>query len=195
MRTSAPPLLAIFRSRLQGDLLARIMLQPDSVTVTALAQAVSAPVSTVHREVARLEDAGLLVTRRVGLARLVSANEANPATPALRELVLVGFGRRQVIAEEFMQIPGVRKLSIFGSWASRYAGEPGLMPGDVDVLVVGDVNRQALYDAADRAQARLARPVNPTRVSETAWLAGTDPFLATIASRPMIDVFAPERAA
>ena len=89
----------------------------------------------------------------------------------------------------------MRKLSIFGSWASRYAGEPGLMPGDVDVLVVGDVNRQALYDAADRAQARLARPVNPTRVSETAWLAGTDPFLATVASRPMIDVFAPERAA
>ena len=195
MRTSAPPLLAIFRSRLQGDLLARIMLQPDSLTVTALAKAVSAPVPTVHREVARLEDAGLLVTRRIGRARLVSANEANPATPALRELVLVSFGPRQVIAEEFAELPGVKKVSIFGSWASRYAGEAGRMPGDVDVLVVGDVDRQALYDAADRAQGRLARPVNPTRVSEAAWLAGTDPFLATLASRPMIDILAPERAA
>lgn len=127
------------------------MLKPDSVTVTALAQAVSAPVSTVHREVARLEDAGLLVTRRIGRARLVSANEANPATPALRELVLVSFGPRQVIAEEFAEFPGVKKVSIFGSWAARYTGEPSRMPGDVDVLVVGDVDRQALYDAADRA--------------------------------------------
>jgi hypothetical protein len=95
------------------------MLQPDSVTVTALAQAVSAPVSTVHREVARLEDAGLLVTRRVGRARLVSANEANPATPALRELVLVAFGPRQVIAEEF------RRSRVCGSSASSAPGLRG----------------------------------------------------------------------
>lgn len=195
MRTSAPPLLAIFRSRLQGDILARVMLQPDTLTVTDLANQVQAPVPTVHREVARLIEAGLLLTRRAGRSRLVSANEENPATPALRELVLIAFGPKQVIAEEFGQLTGVQHLLIFGSWAARYAGEPGRIPADVDVLVVGDVERQTLYDAADRAQARLARPVNPTRVSEAAWQSRTDPFLATLASRPTVDVLTQQKPA
>ncbi len=194
MRTSAPPLLAIFRSRLQGDILARVILQPDTLTVTDLAKQVQAPVPTVHREVARLVAAGLLLTRRAGRSRLVSANEENPAMPALRELVLIAFGPKQVIAEEFGRLPGLKHLLIFGSWAARYAGEPGQIPADVDVLVVGEVERSALYDAADRAQSRLARAVNPTRVSDDAWRSRTDPFLATLATRPMCDVLI-ERAA
>jgi len=194
MRTSAPPLLAIFRSRLQGDILARVMLQPDTLTVTDLAKQVQAPVATVHREVARLVEAGLLLTRPAGRSRLVSANEENPAMPALRELVLIAFGPKQVIAEEFGRLPGLKHLLIFGSWAARYAGEPGQIPADVDVLVVGDVERSALYDAADRAQARLARAVNPTRVSDDAWRSRTDPFLATLATRPMCDVLIEQAA-
>lgn len=104
-----------------------------------------------------MEDAGLLVTRRVGRARLVAVNEENPATLPLRELVMVSFGPRQVIAEEFADIPGVNADYIFGSWAARYEGEPGRVPGDVDVLIVGEAERDVLYAAADRAQARLAR--------------------------------------
>jgi len=40
------------------------------------------------------------------------------------------YGPRAVIAEEFSSIPGVKRLLIFGSWAARHSGVPGLVPHD-----------------------------------------------------------------
>lgn len=188
MRTSAPPLLGIFRSQLQGDLLARVLLGPAEMTISELARALGAPVATVQREVSRLEDMGLLTTRRVGRARVVAGNHANPATDPLRELVMVAFGPRQVIAEEFAALAGADKVIIFGSWAARHSGEPGSTPGDVDVLVVGNPDRDDVFDAAERAQARLGRPVNSTIVSAKRWAEADEPFLKEVHRRPMLTV-------
>lgn len=195
MRTSAPPLLAVFRSQLQGDLLARVLLTSQEPTLSDLAKWLNAPLATVAREVSRLETAGLLTTRRVGRARLVAANEANPATPPLRQLVTVAFGPQQVVAEEFAGINGIVEVIIFGSWAARASGEPGQVPGDVDVMVVGAPDRDDIYDAAERAQQRLGRPVNTTVVSEGRWQSHEEPFLAAVHERPRVTVLGPTRAA
>ncbi len=188
MRTSAPPLLAIFRSQLQGDLLARVLLDPGRFTVSGLAREISAPVSTVQREVDRLERAGLFRTSRVGRARLVTGNDGNPALAPLRELVMIAFGPRQVVAEEFADLIGVSEVVIFGSWAARYDGEQGAVPGDVDVLVVGQPDRDDVYDAAERAQARLGRPVNTTIVPPQRWSVADEPFLREVKRRPVVAV-------
>lgn len=187
MRTSAPPLLAIFRSQLQGELLLQVFLRPpDTATVSDLARALDAPVATVHREVSRLANAGVLSTSRLGRALLISANDANPALRPLRDLVLIAFGPRRVVADEFAVVPGIEELYIFGSWAARYRGEVGPVPGDVDVLVVGEVDRDAVYDAAERAGKRLRRDVNPTIVSAARWATREEPFLRHVHSRPLI---------
>jgi DNA-binding transcriptional ArsR family regulator len=187
--------MAIFRSQLQGELLARVVLMSDAPTVSDLARALKAPVATVQREVERLERAGLLSTKRVGRARLVSANDANPAMGPLRELVTIAFGPRQVVAEEFGGLQGVTDVVIFGSWAARYSGEQGAVPGDVDVVVVGQPDRDDVYDAAERAQARLARPVNTTLVSPSRWEARQEPFLREIQRRPILSVVTGESVA
>lgn len=186
MRTSAPPLLAVFRSQLQGELLARVLLSPGHLSVSDLARVLGAPIPTVAREVTRLEDAGLLTTSRVGRARLVSGNDVNPALGPLRELVMIAFGPRQVITDEFGELDGVEELLIFGSWAARYQGEPGPPPGDVDVIVVGRPNRDDLYDAANRAQGRLGREVNPVLVSTQRWQEAAEPFLQEVQRRPTL---------
>lgn len=131
---------------------------------------------------------GILTTTRLGRALLVSVNDANPAVGPLRELVLIAFGPRQVVTNEFTPIAGVTELAIFGSWAARYRGEGGPIPGDVDVLVVVDMDRNAIYDAADRATRRLRRDVNPTVVSAARWTAGTEPFLRQVRSRPLVSL-------
>lgn len=187
MRTSAPPLLAIFRSQLQGDLLAQVFLgSTEAASISDLARRLDAPVATVHREVARLRDAGVLATARLGRAQLVTADDANPALGPLRELVLIAFGPRQVVTDEFTSVPGLRELDIFGPWAARYGGEAGPVPGGVDVLVVGDVERDAVDDAARRARGHLRRPVNPTVVSAARWAANAQPFLRQIRSGPLL---------
>lgn len=117
---------------------------------------------------------------------MVSAEEANPATEPLRQLIAVTFGPMLIVPEEFADLPGLRELYIFGSWAARYDGEGGPVPGDVDVLVVGPVDRDEVYEAAERAGRRLRREVNATVVSEKRWADPEDPFLSEVRRRPLV---------
>lgn len=195
MRVAAPPLLAIFRSRVQGDILARVLLSSEPVTIADLARELSSPLPTVAREVNRLGEAGILTIVRQGRGSLVSGNATNPAVGPLRDLVAVAFGPRFVVAEEFADLEGLVELAVFGSWAARYSGERGPVPGDVDVLVVGPVDRTTVYDAADRAARRLHREVNPTVMSVQRWTMPqdtADPFVRDLRARPLVRLYPPD---
>jgi len=177
--------MPVFRSRHQGDLLTVLFLHPtDDHTTTELADRLGIPLTTAHRELSRLEAAGLLVGRQVGRARLLRANTGHRAFGPLAQLLLVTFGPHVVITEEFTGLPRVSHVVLYGSWAARYDGVDGPAPADVDVLVVGSPERAAVYVAAEHAEARLAIPVNPVLRSAARWAAGDDPLVATIKTSP-----------
>jgi predicted nucleotidyltransferase len=183
-----PPLLPLLRSRLQAEVLALVLLTPDREwTLTELASRVRASVSSVQREVVRAEQAGVMASRRVGNTRLVKA-AASPLTAPLTDLLLRSFGPRQVLAEELSDVPGIESAYLFGSWAARYAGQEGRPPADLDVLVIGAPDRDALDDAAQRAGARLAREVNMTIRSADWWRSGDDGFHSEIMRRPLVQI-------
>lgn len=77
---------------------------------------------------------------------------------------------------------------IFGSWAARYAGLTGSPPNDVDVLVVGKVDRADVYDAADRANDRLGIQVNPVVRSAKQWADADDALVAQIKESASVTV-------
>jgi DNA-binding transcriptional ArsR family regulator len=189
MRSDAPRLLPILRSQHQADLLTMLLLHPDKeYTIADLAQRLSAPQSTVSGEVRRLANADILTVRPVGRSRLVSANESSRLAGPLTELLTLTYGPHVVVADEFAGLEHVVLVVIFGSWAARYQGQRGRAPNDVDVLVVGTPDRVAMYTAADRAQSRLGRPVNPTVCSPDQWAHPTEPFILEIKSRPYVPV-------
>jgi predicted nucleotidyltransferase len=115
----------------------------------------------------------------------------SPLTGPLTELLLRSSGPKQVMAEELADLDGIRDSYLFGSWPARYAGEPGRPPVDVDVLVIGEPDRQVLDDAAQRAAGRLAREVNITVRSGHWWDRGDDGFHAEITRRPLVPIDAP----
>ena len=157
-----------------------LLLHPDQeFGVSDLAGRLGVPVSTLHREVVRLDKAGLIVSRTMGRNRLLHANTSHPAAPALTQLLEVTFGPKAVVAEEFA-IPGAEQVMIFGSWAARYAGDAGPAPNDIDVLVVGKVDRADVYDAADRSQARLGIEVNAVVRTVKQWNDPADALAAQI---------------
>jgi predicted nucleotidyltransferase len=181
--------MPIFRSRHQADLLAWLLLHPDrEYTTTELARRLGVPLTTLHREVQRLVAAELLRDRPVGRSRLLSANQAHPAHAALTRLLELSFGPHTVVEDEFAGLDGVKQVLIFGSWAARYDGVEGPPPADVDVLVVGNPARADVYEAADRAQARLALPVNPVIRSGKQWQEGAETLIAQIKSRAHVVV-------
>lgn len=195
MRSEGPALLPVFRSQHQAELLMWLYLHPGTeYGVSDLAERLGVPLSTLHREVVRLDTAGLIVSRSLGRNRLISANADHPAAKALTQLLEVTFGPRAVIAEEF-SIAGVKQVVIFGSWAARYAGEAGPPPHDVDVLVVGEVDRADVYEAADRASARLGVEVNPVVRSVRQWADPEDALVKQIrasAHAEVLDALAAE---
>jgi predicted nucleotidyltransferase len=195
MRSAAPALLPVFRSQLQADILAALLLDPGrESSMTDLAQRFGAPLSTVHGEVGRLIEAGLLSRRNVGRSAMIQANQGNRLVEPLAELLLLSWGPLQVIADEFAALDGAEQVLIFGSWAARYQQQHGPPPHDLDVLVVGEPARQAVYDAADRAQQRLGMPVNPVIRTGEAWRHAADPLVQQIQSGPRVTVLEPEAA-
>lgn len=192
VRRPAPALLPVFRSRLVGDLLALLLAHPDqSWTMDDLADRVQAPYQTVTAEVRRLEQADLVSTRSVGRSKLITAKTDNAYVRPLTELVVMTFGPPLVVAEEFAGVDGIEGLWLYGSWAARHAGVPGRPPVHVDVLVVGDVDRDDVYDAARRAEHRLGREVNTTIRTARAWRRADDAFAETVKSSPMLAVRGP----
>lgn len=189
-----PPLLPLLRSRLQADLLTLVLLTPGREwTLTELASRVGASVSSALREVARAEQTGVIASRRLGSARLVTAADS-PLTGPLTELLLRSFGPRQVLAEELAGVDGIDAAYLFGSWAARYAGQGGRPPADLDVLVIGAPDRDVLEDAAQRAGNRLAREVNVTIRSRGWWRDGDDGFHMEVTRRPLVTVLGGEVA-
>lgn len=176
------------RSRTQGDVLAWIFLHPEQAySIADVARHVDASEVTVLREVNRLVAADLVRETRQGRSRLVRPNEENPATRPLTDLLAVTFGPVPVLREGLAPLAGITDAYIYGSWAERYLGTPGRSPGDVDVLVVGTVDEDALFAVADRAGRVLGREVNIQRVRPDRWASDTPSgFLQTIRSRPMV---------
>jgi DNA-binding transcriptional ArsR family regulator len=185
---ASPSLLPLLRSRMQGELLARVLLHPErEYSITELAEASGVTPTAVLREVERLVGGGILEDRRVGRSRLVKARTDTPLYRPLSEVIAVTFGPLPLLAEALAGLAGVQEAYIYGSWAARYRGEPGPPPGDVDVLVVGSPDADALFDLAEGVSRRLGREVNVHRISPASWSAAdtTDPFLTSVRERPL----------
>lgn len=187
-------LLPILRSPLLGELLAWIYLHPDEAcSLTDLAKRLDTSQSTVSREADRLAAAGLIREERRGNLRLVRADLESPLARPLTDLLTLTYGPAAILGELLATVHGVAEAYIYGSWAARYTGEPGPLPRDVDVLVVGTADEDDLFDVARAAEQRLGREVNVHRVAAKLWTSpGDDPFLASVRSRPLVSIELPK---
>jgi predicted nucleotidyltransferase len=179
----------VFRSRLIGDLLALMLVDPDRQwTAEELASRTGGAYPTVTRELRRLHEARLVLPEVVGRSKLWRANDRNPHFQPLATLATSSFGPPQVLAEELAEVPGVDEVYLFGSWAARAAGEPGPTPGDIDILVLGRASRRDVNRAMRRAEERLGREVNAVVRTRDEWEAADDGFARQVKSSPLFAV-------
>jgi hypothetical protein len=179
----------MLRSDTQGRLLARVLLDPAAEhNLTELVHWTDSSMPTVSREVDRAELAGIVTTRKVGPTRLVRANEDHALYEATRQLILGTYGPPAVVAEAFEDLDGADAVILFGSWAARYLGVPGRAPNDIDVLVIGEVDQDAMHDAAEEAERQIGLPVQATARSLGSWLGAKESFIREVKSRPLVPV-------
>lgn len=189
----------LFRTDAQFRVLGELYTNPGlETTVGSLADRLGIPQATVSREVARLADAGLLRTRREGNRTLVSAESDSSLAADLQALLSKLYGPPARIREALAAIPGVERAVIFGSWASRWQGHPGPVPADIDLLVIGEVDHDAVWTAAADLTRVLGIDVNPTIRTPQEWYADPTGFAQQVKESPQVDVSpnqSPERDA
>lgn len=157
-------------------------------SIAELQRRTGIPQQTISREVDRLTRAGMLAVRAVGRAKLVQANADSPYFPELRGLLLKATGPAVVLGDRLRQIPGIDEAYVFGSWGRRYEGEVGPPPADVDVLVVGDADPDAVDAACAEAGRRLGLEINPVVLSEGEWRRSRSGFVRQVREGPLVQL-------
>lgn len=132
---------------MQARMLALLLLQPErDWTLAELAKALGAPQSSVHRELARAEAAGI-----IGRDATVRPHRYSAATEDSLYGPLTLLLRRSIGVEEQLRASleraDVLAAVVYGSWAAG-TRRPN---SDIDVLVVGDADLLELR--------RLMRPI------------------------------------
>ncbi len=176
-------LFGVQRQRALGWLL----LHPDdAVHVRELARLTGTSAGSLHRELARLAEAGLLTRSERGNQVLYQANRACPVFAELAGLFRKTGGLADVLRAALLGLADrMRFALVFGSVAR--GTETSL--SDVDVLVVGEADFAEVVMALHPCQEVLGREVNPVLYSEAEWrarVARDDPFVRDILQNPVV---------
>jgi predicted nucleotidyltransferase len=148
-------------STTQQRVLGFLFGQPErSFYATELIGLAGAGSGAVQRELARLEQSGLVTVRRLGTQKHY---QANPESPLFNELV--GIARKTVgLAEPLREALAplasrVIAAFVYGSVAKRR----DTAASDIDLMVVSDSLTYAdVFGALEPLAARLGRTINPT---------------------------------
>lgn len=170
-------------------MLARLLLEPThSATMAELARASAMSKASLHRELMRAVDAGLVArdeSRRPHEFRAVTASPLHePVAALLRMTVGVEAELRRLLTTT----PGVAAAAIHGPWADRTARPES----DVDLLVLGeDVEARTLRADLRKIGAAIGREIDLMLVSRRdleQLLHGDNPFLRLVLERPLVDL-------
>lgn len=113
-----------------------------------------------QRELARLEQSGLIVARRIGHQKHYQANAASPLFSELRNIVLKTVGLAEPLRDALRPVSdAIRAAFVYGSVA-KAADQAG---SDIDLMVVSDnLTYGEVFGALERTSRTLGRKVNPT---------------------------------
>ncbi len=187
---SAPPILPLFRSERQLRIVATLFTGTDRpLTIAELADTAGVTPVTASREVKRLAEHGVVVTAPQGRNVLVSANWALPWAHELQLILIQTVGVLGSLTTALSNLKQTEAAYIYGSWASRYLGEHGPAPRDIDVLVIGDVPLRTIRNACKPVEDELRIELNPVVVTADRWNAKKpEPFIAQLREHPLVEI-------
>ena len=171
-------------SEVRRQVLAAFYASPGLVTHTReLARRLGHPSQVVGRELRRLEHAGILVSEAVGRSRRYRVNVDSPIAGDVRGLVLRTIGVDALIDSALSGIAGIEEAWIFGS----HARGTERASSDIDLLLIGPVDRAALSERLVEVEQELGRDVNVvayTRAELADLEAAGDPFVVDVLANP-----------
>lgn len=181
-------------SRTQQSVLGLLFGQPDrSFYATELIKRLGAGSGAVQRELARLEESGLVSVSRVGTQKHYRANPDSPLFAELCGIVQKTVGVAEPLRAALKKIaPRIVAAFVFGSLAKRR----DTASSDIDLMIVSDSLAYAdVFSAIEPLVEQLGRPINPTVYSRKEWikrLKEESAFVVRVKEQPKIWLYGSE---
>ncbi len=173
-----------YRRRVLG-----LLLHPDEAYhVREIARLTATVAGTLHKELSRLSEAGVLLRQSRGNQRLYQANRACPVFEELASILRKTSGLVDVLAQGLWPLADeITVALVFGSMASGKATSAS----DVDLLILGEVDFTGVVKYLYPLQQTLGREINPKVYSLDEWrdmLAGKRGFACEVMDKPKLFV-------
>ena len=187
MKPEKAALSPILRSDTQGMILAQLFMNPgDDFSISELARQSSTSAPTAMREVERLLESQLVTQRTIGRARLIQVNTKHELHDAIRKIVAFSYGPAAVLPAALYGIEGLEQAFLYGNYAAFLKREQASDSPEIDLLLVGYVNRIEASNAAKRVEGYLDRSVNVKFVGSQEWETNSSDFVAEVKSRSVV---------
>jgi hypothetical protein len=180
--------LPIFRNEAQARILAELYVDPDPArefSLYAIGLWTRVAGGALHREITALVEAGLLDERLDWPLRYVRIVD-NAQLPVLAELVTCTYGVKPLLERGLGEIPGIERALLHGPWALRYRGVRTHPSRDVDLLVIGTPDPEAVALLVRETEDRTRMTISSMIVTPDVWDARTDPFSVSVNECPHI---------
>lgn len=185
MSTLASLLFKEYRRQVLGLLL----LQPDqSFHMREIARLTHTQPGTLHKELAKLADAGLLKKTQQGNQTYYQADANCILFDELSSIMRKTSGLADVLRQALQPLANkLQFATVYGSVASGKATSAS----DIDVLLVGNAGYAEVVAALYPAQQELRREINPKLYSVNEWqdaLSAQSGFIKQILASPMLPI-------
>ncbi len=145
---------SLITSKMRIKLLLKFFINSDTrAYLRGLAEEFGESTNSVRIELNRLTKAGILEMSQSGRTKLYGANKKNPLYQDLKSLVMKYTGIDQLIDSILAKLGNVELAFITGDYAR------GIDSGIIDVVIVGNIDRNFLNDLVQKAEVLIKRKI------------------------------------
>ncbi|HEJ8085051.1 TPA: nucleotidyltransferase domain-containing protein [Serratia marcescens] len=181
------PMLELLFSEYRRKVLSLLFIEAGrAFHVREIARRTATQAGTLHKELSRLAESGILLRQRQGNQICYQANADCLIFPELAAIFRKVCGPAECLRQTLAAFSeAIERAFIFGSVASGKA----TAASDIDVLIVGKLSFAEVIQAVYPLQATLGREINPKLYSPEEWraaLAENSAFIQDIMQKPQL---------
>ena len=181
-------------SGVQQRVLALIFMHPDrSFYTRQIVKSLHSGTGAVERELAKLEQSGLVCVKKIGNQKHYRANRNAPIFEELHSILMKTIGLHDPLKAALAPFSDhIKAAFVYGSVARG----KDTARSDIDLMVIGDdLTYSDIFASLQDAEKMLARPINPNIMDIAAWKkrqSGKTHFVANIINAPKIFIVGSE---
>lgn len=162
-------LSGLITSKMRIRIIMRLFMNPLQKTyLRELADEFGASPSHIKTELDQLQTADLLKSRKEGRQILFSANQQHPIFNELHSMVQKALGMDKILESMITRLGNLEKAILIDDYAE------GKDSGIIDLLLIGDINRENLTDLTAKTEKYIERKIRTLVLSDKEYLALSD---------------------